>query len=120
MEKCPSIRPYVRTSTIKRNAATCVIHRWIGGDETNRTVCYSRSSEVKVKVSDSSNFEKWPFSTLNNSTIYEGIPNVILDLDTMGQYLNFVGPDFSLSLSFSFYGTSKLAANAVFTKFKRS
>ena len=61
-----------------------------------------------------------PFSTLNNSTIYEGIPNVILDSDTMGQYLNFVGPDFPLSLSFSFYGTSKLAANAVFTKFKRS
>ena len=61
-----------------------------------------------------------PFSTLNNSIIYEGISDVILDLDTVGQYLNFDGPDFPLSLSFSFYGTSKLATKANFTKFKRS
>ena len=90
----PSVRPYVRQSTIKLNAATCVIHRWIGGDETNRMVCYSRSSEVKVKVNDLSKFEKCVFSTLNNSTIYQGIPDIIRDLDTMGQYLNSLGTDF--------------------------
>ena len=45
------------------------------------------------------------------SAICRGILNVVDDYDTTGQYLNFLEnflePDFPLSLSFSFYGTSK-------------
>ena len=102
VEKCPSIRPsvrtyvrtYVRTSTIKLTPAIRVIHRWIGGDETNRTVCHSRSSKVKVKVSDLSKFGKCPFSTLNNYISDDGASDVIRDYCIMGQFLNSHGPDF--------------------------
>ena len=43
-----------------------------------------------------------------------GILNIVHDYDNMGQYLNLIEPDCPLSLSFSFYGTSKLIQNAYF------
>ena len=66
----------------------------------------------KVKVTGPSNLRKWPKSKSISSAICGGILNINDDYDSTGQYLNFVEPDFSLSLSFSFYGTSNLIQNA--------
>ena len=48
-----------------------------------------------------------------------GILNIVDDCDSTGQYLNFIEPDLSLSLSFSFYGTSNWSRMRIFTKFIR-
>jgi len=45
-----SVRPYVRTSTIKHNAATNQIMVFVKVDETFTMIWLSRSSEVRVKV----------------------------------------------------------------------
>jgi len=45
-----SIHTYVRTSTIKLNAATNKIVEFVRVDETFTTISLSRSSEVKVKI----------------------------------------------------------------------
>ena len=42
------------------------------------------------------------------------ILNIVVDYDITGQYLNLIEPDFPLSLSFLFYGTSKLTQNVFF------
>jgi len=47
---CPSVRTYVRTSTIKLNAATNQIVIFVKVDESFTTISLSRSSEVRVKV----------------------------------------------------------------------
>jgi len=51
-----SVRPYVRTSTMKHNAATNQIVVFAKVDETFTTIWLSRSSEVSVKV------RRWPRS----------------------------------------------------------
>ena len=64
-----------------------------------------------VKAAKMANFEVF-------SDICFDILSIVVDYYNMGQYLNFVLPDFSLSLSFPYYGTLNLTQNAFFTKFR--
>jgi len=62
MSVCTSVRPSIRTSTMKHNAATNQIVIFVKIDETFMTIWLSRSSEVRVKVTWDWNFLKWRFS----------------------------------------------------------
>ena len=77
----------------------------------------SRSSEVKVKVTAGSKLRKRPFSKSISSAIYGPRSGLIMDYESMGQYLKSVGPDFGISVSFSKYWTSKFTQNAVLVRF---
>ena len=89
------------------------LYVWIEVDETNRLIWLSRSSEVKVKVTRPPNLQKWPFSKCISSAIYGARWGLMMDYESLGQYVTSLRPDFSLSVSFSIYGTSNLANRAI-------
>jgi len=57
------------------------------------------------------------FSKSISSAIYGRVSGLIMDYESMGQYLKFIGPDFWISLSFLIYLNLKLAGNPVFGRF---
>jgi len=67
----PSVHLYVRTSTIKHNAATNQIVIFVKVDETFTTIWLSRSSEVRVKITWDFKFQKWRFSNSISSAIFQ-------------------------------------------------
>ena len=75
----------------------------------------SRSSKVKVTAGSKS--RKWPFSKSISSAIYGPRLNLIMDYESMGQYLNLIGPDFLFSLSFSTYERLKVTEIAFLHQF---
>ena len=113
VEKCLSARPSVRLSvrplTIKLNGAICAIVIWIEVDETNRTIWLSRSSKVKVKVTEPLNLRKSPFSKSISFAISVARLNMIIAYDTMGQYLNFVESNFWIFVPFTCHVPPKFA-----------
>ena len=65
-------------------------------------------SKVKVKVTWPLKLRKWRFSKSISSAIFDPIWKVITVLETRGQYLNSLRPDFWISLSFSRFRFLKL------------
>ncbi len=70
-------------------------------------VLVSRDFKVGKKM------RKWRFSKSISSYISQAILNLIVAYESMGQYLNLVGTDFRISLSFSRHVTSKFAKTAL-------
>ena len=52
-----------------------------------------------------------------SSAIFGRRSDLIMDYESMRQYLKSVGPDFGISVSFSKYWTSKFTQNAVLVRF---
>ena len=105
----PSVRPF--TMKLKQEIWSLVI--LIEVDETYTMVWLSRSPKVKVKVTRPLKLQKWCFSNSISSAISQAILNLIVAYESMGQYLNLVGTDFRISLSFSRHVTSKFAKTAL-------
>ena len=105
------VRPYVRTSTIKLNAATNQIVVFVKVDETFTTIWLSRSSEVGVKVTWNLKFQKWRFSKSISSAIFQPIKKIPTVSDTRPKYLKSLRPDFWISSSLSSHVTSNFAKN---------
>ena len=73
----PSVRPYVDTFTMKRNAATNRLVILVEVDLPFTTIWLLRSSEVKVKVTEPRNMRKWPIWKSISSAIVDGGLNVV-------------------------------------------
>jgi len=106
-----NVRPSIRTSTIKLNAATNQIVEFVRVDETMTTIWLSRSSEVRVKVTWDLNFQKWWFSKSISSAIFQPIKKIPTVSETRSKYLKSLGPNFSISSQLSSHVTSKFAKN---------
>ena len=79
----------------------------------SRNTCLSRDLELS-RVG--AKCEIWRFSKSISSAIYGPRSGLILDYESMGQYLNSIGPDFWISVSFLIYEGSKVTENAVLYK----
>ena len=90
--KRPSVRMSVRTSTIKRNAATNQIVEFVRVDETFTMIWLSRSSEVRGKVMWDLKFQKWWFSKSISSAIFQPIKKIPTVSDTRPKYLKSLRP----------------------------
>ena len=85
--------PYVRTSTIKLNAATNQIVVFVKVDETFTMVWLSRSSEVRVKVTCKND----DFQILSPPPFFNQSKKFPAVSDTRPKYLKSLGPDFWIS-----------------------
>ena len=93
----PYVRPSVRTSTIKHNAAINQIVVFVRVDETFTTIWLSRSSEVRVNVTWDLKFQKWWFSKSISSAIFQPIKKIPTVSDTRPKYLKSLWLDFWIS-----------------------
>jgi len=84
---CTYVRPYVRTFTIKHNAATNQIVVFVKVDETFTKIWLSRSSGVRIKVTWNLNFQKWRFSKSISSAIFSTNQKNPTVSDTRPKYL---------------------------------
>jgi len=94
---CTDGQTYIRTSTIKLNAATNQIVVFVRVDESFTMIWLSRSSEVRVKVTWDLKFQKWPFSKSISSAIFQLIKKIPTVSDTRPKYLKSLRPDYWIS-----------------------
>ena len=107
---CPYVRTYVRSSTIKRNGAKRLVVVWIDVDDLYTAIWILLSSNVKVTRPPK--LRKWPFWKSIYSDVYEASPGLIIDYESMEQYLNSLRSDFWYWLWFSNNWTLKILFRA--------